>query len=84
MNNQQVLERPATISNFMYDHLAKVDPLDLMVILRELVVDQEERLRFGFEPWKIPLEWVALAQWIGFELDDECRIIDGPKQPGVV
>lgn len=45
----------------------------------ELVADQNERLAAGSEPSRIPLLWVSLAETVGLVVDNDGRIIDGPR-----
>lgn len=45
----------------------------------DLVSDQDERLAAGSEPSRIPLLWRALAETVGLTVDNEGRIIDGPR-----
>lgn len=45
----------------------------------ELIAAERERLDDGAQPSRIPLIWRALAETVGLIVDNDGRIIDGPK-----
>lgn len=44
-----------------------------------LIDDQDERLAAGDQPSHIPLLWRGLAEAVGLTVDNDGRIIDGPR-----
>lgn len=48
-------------------------------ILCSLIDDQDERLAAGDAPSQIPLLWRSLAETVGLIIDNDGRIVDGPR-----
>ncbi len=51
----------------------------------ELVECQDARIAAGDAPSRIPLLWRSLAETVGLAVDNDGRIIDGPRAavPGI-
>jgi hypothetical protein len=45
----------------------------------DLVADQDERIADGELPSRIPLLWRTLADLVGLTVDNDGRIVDGPR-----
>jgi hypothetical protein len=57
----------------------------LRTVFSDLVEDQDARLAVSAEPSRIPLLWRGLAEVVGLVIDNDGRIIDGPRSqvPGL-
>lgn len=51
----------------------------LPAVYADLVADQDERLAASEPPSRIPLLWRSLAETVGLTVDNEGRIVDGPR-----
>lgn len=51
----------------------------LATLYSELIADQCERIEADADVSRVPLIWRALAESVGLTVDNDGRIIDGPR-----
>ena len=63
----------------VHERLSGAGLARLYPVYGELVADQDERIAAGDQPSRIPLLWRSLAETVGLTVDNDGRIIDGPR-----